>query len=259
MNQIIVPIITIHSICQKIASYINDDEIIDLINAYITQYHLDITKVEVNDNRHGWQILCDKINDFPDANKLDFIGQIVEADYINNEYDFNFINKFIKKYNYEEVQEKLFEQLAAFTSDAVKVQENFAERLKVDHLEAFQCWKHSIEMLKGKYYSESGEDIRKTFEFLLRDILGNKKSLENQIKAPNRDVMKSEMGKYLKQNKINPQVIDFITHLTSAILYISNENFKHGEPTGLTENDIRFYMNETFLIMEWFLDIEEMR
>ena len=88
MNQIIVPIITIHSICQKIASYINDDEIIDLINAYITQYHLDITKVEVNDNRHGWQILCDKINDFPDANKLDFIGQIVEADYINNEYDF---------------------------------------------------------------------------------------------------------------------------------------------------------------------------
>lgn len=107
MNQIIVPIITIHSICQKIAGYINDDEIIDLINAYITQYHLDITKVEVNDNRHGWQILCDKINDFPDANKLDFIGQIVEADYINNEYDFNFINKFIKKYNYEEVQEKI--------------------------------------------------------------------------------------------------------------------------------------------------------
>ena len=29
MNQIIVPIITIHSICQKIASYINDDEIIE--------------------------------------------------------------------------------------------------------------------------------------------------------------------------------------------------------------------------------------
>lgn len=71
--------------------------------------------------------------------------------------------------------------------------------------------------------------------------------------------MKSEIGKYLKQNKINPQVINFITHLTSAILYISNEKFKHGEPTGLTENDIRFYMNETFLIMEWFLDIEEMR
>ena len=32
---------------------------------------------------------------------------------------------------------------------------------------------------------------------------------------------------------------------------------KHGEPTGLTENDVRFYMNETYLIMQRFLDIED--
>lgn len=42
-------------------------------------------------------------------------------------------------------------------------------------------------MFKGRYYSEAGNDIRKSFEFLLCDILDNKKSLENQIKAPKHD------------------------------------------------------------------------
>ncbi|WP_288291174.1 hypothetical protein, partial [uncultured Lactobacillus sp.] len=40
-------------------------------------------------------------------------------------------------------------------------------------------------------------------------------------------------------------------------LHISNEKFKHGEPTGLSEKDLRFYMNETFLVMQRLLDIEE--
>src|SRR5699024_11023093 len=170
-----------------------------------------------------------------------------------------FISKFVEKYNYSEVQEKLFEQLAIFSSNRVKTQNSFAERLKGKHSEALQCWKNSIQMLNEQHYSESGNDIRKAFEALLRDILDNKKSLENQIKASNHDVLKSEIGKYLKEKDINSQNINFISHLISAILYMSNEKFKHGEPTGLTENDVRFYMNETFLIMEWFLDIEEMR
>ncbi len=257
MNQIIVPIITVHRICQRIASYLNKDVVIDLLNAYISQYHLDIAKIDSNDDRYDWEVLCDTINDFPDANKLDFIGQILDAGYITIEDDFNFINEFVMKYNYIEVQEKLFEQLAAFTSDAVTAQEIFAERLKINHPESLKCWKNSIEMLKGRYYSEAGNDIRKSFEFLLCDILCNKKSLENQIKAPKHDFMRSEVGKYLKEKGINKQNVSFIVHLTSAVLYISNEKFKHGEPTGLTESDIRFYMNETFLIMQRFLDIEE--
>lgn len=257
MDRIIVPIITVHSACQKIAYYIQKNELIDLVNAYIMQYHLDVNKVERKNNKYGWELLCDTINFFPDANKLDFIGQILDAGYITDENDFNFIDKFVNNYNYDVVQEKLFEQLATFNSDAVKTQESFAERLKVNHQEAFQCWKNSIEMFKGRYYSESGNDIRKALESLLRDILDNKKSLENQIKAPNHDMMKSEIGKYLKKKNINSQNVSFITHITSAILYISNEKFKHGEPIGLTENDIRFYMNETFLVMQRFLDIEE--
>lgn len=139
MNQIIVPIITVHSVCQRIAYYLHKAEIIDILNAYILQYHLDIKKVENNDNRSGWQVLCDTINAFPDANKLDFIGQTLDAGYIRTEDDFNFINEFVMKYNYTEVQEKLFEQLAVFTSDAVKTQENFADRLKNNHPESFEC------------------------------------------------------------------------------------------------------------------------
>lgn len=257
MNQILVPIISVHSACQKIAFYLSKDKIIDLVNAYIMQYHLDTEKVKDCDDRYGWQILCDTINAFPEENKLDFIKQTLDAGYIPRGDNFDFISKFVEKYNYSEVQEKLFEQLAIFSFNRVKTQNSFAERLKGKHSEALQCWENSIQMLNEQHYSESGNDIRKAFEALLRDILDNKKSLENQIKASNHDVLKSEIGKYLKEKDINSQNINFISHLISAILYMSNEKFKHGEPTGLTENDVRFYMNETYLIMQRFLDIED--
>lgn len=38
---------------------------------------------------------------------------------------------------------------------------------------------------------------------------------------------------------------------------MSNEKFKHGVVDGLTELDIRFYMNETYLIMQHLMDIAD--
>src|SRR5699024_7876069 len=117
VNQILVPIISVHSACQKIACYLSKDKIIDLVNAYIMQYHLDTEKVKDCDDRYGWQILCDTINAFPEENKLDFIKQTLDAGYIPRGDNFDFISKFVEKYNYSEVQEKLFEQLAIFSSN----------------------------------------------------------------------------------------------------------------------------------------------
>ena len=99
--------------------------------------------------------------------------------------------------------------------------------------------------------------MRKTFEFLVRDIVGNKKSLKNQIKAPEGHALESILGKYLKKKRVNAENCTFINKLISAILYMSNEKFQHGVVDGASELDIRFYMNEIYLIMQHLLDVEK--
>lgn len=49
--------------------------------------------------------------------------------------------------------------------------------------------------------------------------------------------------------------ITFLSDIASSIMHMSNDRFKHGEPINLTYKDIRFYMNETYLIMKRMLDI----
>lgn len=83
-------------------------------------------------------------------------------------------------------------------SDAIKTQQEFSGRLKDNHPSAQRKWDSSREMMKLNNYSEAGEDIRQALEFLLKDILDNSKSLEKQLKQPKRDVLRSELSKYLK-------------------------------------------------------------
>mgnify|MGYP003416322976 FL=1 len=77
---------------------------------------------------------------------------------------------------------------------------------------------------------------------------------EQQVKGSGKDLLKSNLGKYLSSKEINKINITFLINIITSITHISNEKFKHGEPTGLSEN---FYMNETFLVMQRLLDIEE--
>ena len=140
-------------------------------------------------------------------------------------------------------------------SDAIKTQQEFSGRLKDNHPSAQRKWDSSREMMKLNNYSEAGEDIRQALEFLLKDILDNSKSLEKQLKQPKRDVLRSELGKYLSSKNMDKANITFLSDIASSIMHMSNDRFKHDEPINLTYKDIRFYMNETYLIMQRMLDI----
>ena len=120
---------------------------------------MDLTKE--NDDRGSWKILSRTLYEFPDANKLDFIGQFLDSGYINTNYydseiDYKVISKVVKKYNLNDVQQELFNQLSAFSSDAIKMQQQFAMRLKRDHPKVLNVWNDNIKLFEGGYYSESG-------------------------------------------------------------------------------------------------------
>lgn len=63
MGKVIIPIISVHRCCQIIDGYMQKEQVIDLLNAYIKQNHLDVEKVHEDDKRRGWQILCDTVDE----------------------------------------------------------------------------------------------------------------------------------------------------------------------------------------------------
>lgn len=257
MRKVIIPITSVHKSCQLIDRCISREEIIDLLNAYIKHNNLEVEKVNKDDTRSGREILCNTIDEFDDAHQLDFIGQAFDAKLIAGEADRDFVGHFLKEYKYKEVQQELFSQLVMFSSDTVKKQQEFADRLRIAHPEALNAWNDSIDQFRSHNYSDSGNDIRKTLEFLLRDLIGNKTSVERQVKGPSKNILKSNLGKYLSSKGMDKVNIEFLIRIIISMNDISNEKFKHGEPTGLSEKDLRFYMKENFLIMQRLLEIEE--
>ena len=257
MGKVIIPITSVHKSCQIIDKCNSKEEIIDLLNAYIKHSNLEVEKVNKNDIRPSREILCDTIDKFDDAHQLDFIGQAFDAQYIFGEANRDFVGHFLKEYKYKEVQQDLFNQLMTFSSDIVKKQQEFSDRLRTTHPEALKAWNDSIDQFRLHNYSDSGNDIRKTLEFLLKDLIGNKTSVERQVKGPSKNILKSNLGKYLSSKGMDKVNIEFLIRIIVSMNDISNEKFKHGEPTGLSEKDLRFYMKENFLIMQRLLEIEE--
>ena len=103
----------------------------------------------------------------------------------------------------EDAQQEIFNQLAKFSSDAIKAQQEFSARLGAAHSKALEEWNKSIDLFRSRYYSEAGNDIRKSLEFLLRDILKNGTSIEQQVKGSGKELLKSNLGKYLSSKEIN--------------------------------------------------------
>ena len=128
----------------------------------------------------------------------------------------------------EDAQQEIFNQLAKFSSDAIKAQQEFSARLGAAHSKALEEWNKSIDLFRSRYYSEAGNDIRKSLEFLLRDILKNGTSIEQQVKGSGKELLKSNLGKYLSSKEINKINITFLINIITPITHISNEKFKHG-------------------------------
>lgn len=82
------------------------------------------------------------------------------------------------------------------------------------------------------------DDLRLSLELLIREFLGNKKSLENQI---------GELGKIFKENEISKEAINMFLKLIDYFSKYQNENVKHGENINKKEIDFLINLTSTFI------------
>lgn len=86
------------------------------------------------------------------------------------------------------------------------------------------------------------DDFRLSLEILLREVLGNNKSLENQA---------SEIGQYLKNKAVSTQFRNMFEKILDYYSKYQNEYVKHNDKVDASEID--FVVNITLLFMRVFI------
>ena len=107
-----------------------------------------------------------------------------------------------------------------------------------------RTWVDSVRFYDSKDYRNSLDSIRLTLELLLKELLNNNKSLENQKQA---------LGVFLKENGISPQFTNLLLKELNMYEKIQNNEVKHDVPEHLSKPEITFLMNQAAIIIK-FLD-----
>lgn len=92
------------------------------------------------------------------------------------------------------------------------------------------------------YHRNTLDDMRLSFEFLVKDLLKNEKSLENQI---------AEIGQRLKVIDISNELRNTVTTTITYYTKFQNNNVKHGD--NINANEIEYVIEQTSIIMKFLI------
>lgn len=102
-------------------------------------------------------------------------------------------------------------------------------------------WNSALEKYhSGVYERNLLDDMRLALEILLKEILRNDKSLENQI---------SFVGTALKERNISPEINTLFVKLIDFYSKYQNNYVKHND--AVKSNEIDLIMNQTIIIMDF--------
>jgi len=97
-----------------------------------------------------------------------------------------------------------------------------------------------------KYERNLIDDLRLSLELLLKRILKDKKSLDNQ---------KETLGKYLKEKSTPTEIREMFTRLATCYVDYQNEYAKHNDKVREAEVEFMIYLTGTF--MRFLLSLEK--
>lgn len=112
-----------------------------------------------------------------------------------------------------------------------------------DHPKSLKCYEDAISKYGNKKYKRNIlDDLRLCFEYLLKDILGTSKSIENQ---------KNDLGSYLKQNNVNKELRSTYMNFLDYLLKYNNQHVKHNDD--VDPEDLEFVMEMSVILMKYII------
>jgi regulator of sigma D len=133
-----------------------------------------------------------------------------------------------------------YSKLSSIPSAANSEQAKKAEHFLQQFPDAHKTYTSALEKYSKKIYERNTlDDLRLSLEQLMRHILENSKSLENQL---------PELGAYQKAKGITPTVTNMFSKLLDYYSKYQNDNVKHDDKVKESEIDFVINLTTTFML-----------
>lgn len=170
---------------------------------------------------------------FNEKQQLIILNELCDLSKFSNNEDVKKLKiKLNEKYS---SNNQIDEELIRETKNSLK---NYKSSLKV-YNEAIEKYKNGI------YPRNALDDMRLSLEELLKELLNNNKSLENQI---------SDLGNLLKEKNVSSEIRNLFQKVLDYYSKYQNNNVKHNEAIKLS-NEIELIINQTCILINFLIKI----
>lgn len=232
----IIPYVLLINIEDQIQSFMSKEQIIDFTEAFAKSVGKEVPITEENDAffTTSKDILRQNIDCLSDDEKFEFMAQLQKISYIkcNPELD-------------EEITDLLAYQDQI--NGSLKSRNNISSLLSAYSPKIRQQWIKACVFFDQDDYRNSLDNVRLAVELLVKELTKSQASLENQHK---------DLGNFLKAKGIGKQVRNYLHSILNIYEKIQNNEAKHDIPDTLSQEEVMFIMNQSYVLMKFLIDCD---
>ncbi len=158
------------------------------------------------------------------------------------------LEQFRKNDSAKELKVKLFQRYGNLATEKLSETE-LVQKTKhwlEDYPDALKQYENALAKFEGGMFQRNTlDDVRLSFELLLKNLLGNDKSLENQMSGIGNLLEKAGVSVELKN--MLPKIIDYYTKF-------QNNHVKHDD--AVNENEIEYVIELTSVVMKFLINAQ---
>lgn len=234
-----IPVILFDDIEQQIAPLFSREKLYDITVDFIRSVgkSAPISKIimlcnETNGYYSKERIIRTNLSVLTDTEKIEFLKQI--SDYSKIAENENLKRKILK--------------IVSEYQQPSKSRKRTSNLLKDYPSEIGDQWEKAQEFYDEADYRNALDSIRLTMELLVKNITQTDASLENQ---------KKNLGPHLKDKGISKQIRNFFFGMLDVYEKIQNNNVKHNVPSSLSKAEVKFLMNQSYVIISFLIDCDK--
>lgn len=231
-----IPYVLLIDIEDQIQSFMSPEEIVDLTEAFAKSVGKEVPFTEENIAffTTSNNILRKNIDSLSDDEKFEFMAQLQKLSYIKCRPEL-----------VEEITDLLAYQDQM--SGSKESRNNISNLLSAYSPKIRQQWVKACVFFDQEDYRNSLDNVRLAVELLVKELTKSQASLENQQK---------DLGNFLKAKGIGKQVRNYLHSILNIYEKIQNNEAKHDVPDTLSQEEVMFIMNQSYVLMKFLIDCD---
>lgn len=213
-------------------------KICEISSSYAVEFKRNISYSNYpNEAPNKRTMLRENLNSFSGKEQLQIIKELCESSmFFNNEKVNELKIRLFQDYgNYAEIK--------LSNSELVIKTKHWLEK----YPSSLKQYQSSLTKFEGGIFERNTlDDMGLSLELLLKDLLNNNKSLENQHAG---------LGTVLQSNGISPEIRNLIISVMNFYEKFQNNNVKHNEK--INKNEIEYIIEQTSVIMKFIISVIE--